>query len=68
MIPLVKLDGPTIIFGGPYSNLQATQAVLPQARTRGIPPHRIVCTGDLAAYCGEPVATIEVVRDSGFAS
>jgi len=65
MIPLVKLDGPAIIFGGPYSNLQATEAVLASARRLGIPSDRIVCTGDLAAYCGELVATIELVRDAG---
>lgn len=59
------MTGPTIVFGGPYSNLQATQAVLAHARRLGIPPDRIVCTGDLAAYCGEPVATIELVRDAG---
>jgi hypothetical protein len=31
----------------------------------GIPPQRIICTGDLVGYCGDPIATIEMVRRSG---
>src|SRR5215831_9504177 len=65
MIPIVELDGPTMVFGGPYSNLQATQAILAHARRLAIPPARILCTGDLAAYCGDPVATIDLVRHAG---
>ena len=63
--PVVRADDRVLVFGGPCSNLQATQAVLAQARRLGIPPARIICTGDLAAYCGEPSATIELVRASG---
>ena len=65
MTTIVELDGPALIFGGPYSNLQATQAVLAEAHRLGIPPARIICTGDLTAYCGDPVGTIELVRKSG---
>jgi predicted phosphodiesterase len=64
-IPLIVADGPVLVFGGPYSNLQATEAVLAEGKRRGIPTDRIICTGDLAAYCGEPDATITLVRDSG---
>ena len=60
-----SLDRPTLVFGGPYSNLQATQAVLAEARKRGIAASHIICTGDLVAYCGSPTETIDVVRSSG---
>jgi SAM-dependent methyltransferase/predicted phosphodiesterase len=60
----IVADGPVLIFGGPYSNLQATQSVLAEATRLGIPRDRIICTGDMAAYCGDPVATIDFVRES----
>jgi len=63
--PELHLDGPALIFGGPYSNLQATAAVLDQAARLGIPPSRVICTGDLVAYCGDPAATIALVRRAG---
>ncbi len=25
----------------------------------------MLCTGDLVAYCGDPVATIDLIRDAG---
>src|SRR5690349_11478113 len=63
--PQLHLDGPALVFGGPYSNLQATAAMLAEAARLGIPPARIICTGDLVAYCGDPVATIDLVRTAG---
>jgi uncharacterized radical SAM superfamily Fe-S cluster-containing enzyme len=63
--PLLSVDGPALVFGGPYSNLQATAAVLAEAARLGVPPARVICTGDLAAYCGDPVATIDLVRRAG---
>src|SRR3982074_3704063 len=63
--PLLTIDGPALVFGGPYGNLQATAAVLAQAERLGIPPSRIICTGDLVAYGGDPVATIGLVRRAG---
>lgn len=60
-------DGPMLIFGGPYGNLQATQALLAAAAALGIPPTRILCTGDVAAYCADPEATVELVRDANIA-
>ncbi len=61
------LDGPVLIFGGPYSNLQATEAVLDQAIQRGIAPSNVICTGDIVAYCGQPVETIAAIRSHGCA-
>ena len=61
------LDGPVLIFGGPYSNLQATQAVLAQGFALGIGADHTICTGDVVAYCASPVATVDVVRRNGCA-
>ena len=52
-----RFDGAIALFGGPYSNLQATQAL---AATLGEMP--AVCTGDVVAYCGDPAATVAFVR------
>ena len=54
-----------LIFGGPYGNLEATQALLAKAQELAIPAEHIICTGDLAAYCADPAATVSVIRDEG---
>ncbi len=61
----LSMNGATLIFGGPYSNLEATSAVLAEAARRGIPSERIICTGDVVAYCADPVATLDLVQTSG---
>ena len=63
--PQLEIDGPALVFGGPYGNLQATSGVLDEAARLGIPSSRIICTGDLVAYCGDPAATIDLVRRAG---
>ncbi|MGD9829483.1 MAG: arsenosugar biosynthesis arsenite methyltransferase ArsM [Hyphomicrobiaceae bacterium] len=60
----LRAGGPVLLFGGPYSNLQATAAVLAEARRLSIAPDHIICTGDVVAYCGDPVATLDLVRES----
>lgn len=60
-----QLDGPLLIFGGPYGNLPATTALREVAEQRGIPPEQIICTGDLVAYCAEPEETVCMLRDWG---
>jgi len=62
---LGELRGPLLIFGGPYGNLQATQAMKAVAEHLGIPVQNTFCTGDMVAYCGEPFETIELIRDWG---
>lgn len=62
---IVQFDGALLLFGGPYGNLQATRAVLDMADEFGIPAERVVCTGDLVAYCGDPNPTIRLVRERG---
>ena len=58
----VAADGPLLVFGGPYSNLQATRAVLDEAARRGIPAERVICTGDVVAYGGVGVGVGGNVR------
>jgi len=61
----IAADGPVLVFGGPYSNLEATRAVLAEAARRGIPPERVLCTGDVVAYGADAAATVELVRRAG---
>jgi predicted phosphodiesterase len=62
---MIALDAPWLVFGGPYSNLHATRALLDEAARRGIPPARILCTGDVVAYAAAAAATTALVMDSG---
>lgn len=62
---LGQLEGELLVFGGPYSNLQALEAVQRVAKDRQIAPNHIICTGDVVAYCGQPVQTVEAIRAMG---
>jgi predicted phosphodiesterase len=64
-LDLGVLDDDVLLFGGPYSNLQALEAVLAWARAAGIAPERMICTGDIVAYCGAPLACVEAMQASG---
>ncbi len=61
----LSLDGPVLVFGGCYSNLEATVALRREAERLGISPRNTICTGDVVAYCADPVATVDEVRDWG---
>jgi hypothetical protein len=63
-VPLLCVADPLMVFGGPYSNLEATRAVLGEAARLQIPADRIICTGDVVAYGADPAATVELVRGS----
>ena len=66
--PVVDVgEGPAIVFGGPYSNLQATEALFAEAARLGVGEDAIVCTGDVVAYCGDLALTAGRVRASGVA-
>jgi predicted phosphodiesterase len=65
MTQVVAPSGSLLVFGGPYGNLQATMAVLDEARRRAIPAENVLCTGDLTAYCADPQPVIELIRASG---
>jgi len=61
------LDGPVLLFGGPYSNFEATAALFERASLLGITGERMICTGDVCAYCGNPAETARLVMGSGCA-
>lgn len=63
--PLLQRDTPVLVFGGPYSNLQATEALLAEAARLGIPPENMICTGDVVAYAADPQACCDRIRASG---
>jgi predicted phosphodiesterase len=65
MIDLGIQAGRLLVFGGPYSNLAATAAMRREAERLDIPRERVICTGDLVAYCAEPAQTVDLVRDWG---
>ena len=56
---------PILLFGGPYGNLQATSALRRIAEEAMIPPERVICTGDITAYCAQPSETVRLIRDWG---
>lgn len=64
-LQLGALKAPLLVLGGPYSNLEATLTLRRIATERGIPGHRCICTGDLVAYCADPMETVREIRDWG---
>lgn len=56
---------PLLIFGGPYSNLAATKAIRHLAEQLQLPAERVICTGDIVAYCAEAEATTALIRQWG---
>jgi predicted phosphodiesterase len=56
---------PLLVFGGCYSNLEATRAILEIADRLGFDPDDVICTGDVVAYCADPQATVDLIRESG---
>lgn len=55
-----QFDQGVTLFGGPYSNLQALEALA------GFCDAPAICTGDVVAYGGDPAATVRLVRDLGW--
>jgi uncharacterized radical SAM superfamily Fe-S cluster-containing enzyme len=64
MIDTHFFHGPVLVFGGPYSNVQAMRAFLEQARQLGVAPANIICTGDVVAYGADGGACVELLRAS----
>ena len=60
LLDLGDIAGEVVLFGGPYSNLDATRALLARKGARSA-----ICTGDIVAYCGDPRGTVDVMRASG---
>src|SRR5262252_2074900 len=61
----LRMDGPVLVFGGPYSNLEATEALFAAAERHGIPRSRMICTGDIVAYGADAEATLRLLRRAG---
>src|SRR5579864_768652 len=61
----LRMRGPVLVFGGPYSNLEATRALFDWAAARRIPLDHIICTGDIVAYCADARDTLALLRDAG---
>nr|WP_299963015.1 metallophosphoesterase family protein [uncultured Roseobacter sp.] len=61
------INGPVLLFGGPYSNAQATRALLAEAAARGLGGAQMICTGDVVAYGAAVRTTVELIRTSGAA-
>ena len=55
------MDGSVVLFGGPYSNLQAMEALVREINGRDA-----VCTGDIVAYCAQPNETLRVFSEHGY--
>ncbi len=68
MTDLLRFNGPVLVFGGVYSNLQALEDLLVAARARGIGPSQMVSTGDIIAYGADASACIERIRELGVAA
>lgn len=62
---LGEINAPVMVFGGPYSNLQALEALIAEAARRNIPPEHMICTGDSIAYCADPAPVVRLLMDLG---
>ncbi|MGJ8626610.1 MAG: metallophosphoesterase family protein [Sulfitobacter sp.] len=60
---LGALNGPVLLFGGPYSNIQALDALIAAAVQRGVDAGHMICTGDVVAYCGAPRQTVQRMQE-----
>lgn len=61
-------QGPLLVFGGAYSNLQALQALKAIADQAQISPGNVIFTGDAVAYGADPQGCVELLRDWGVAA
>jgi predicted phosphodiesterase len=66
--PTIVTCQPVLVFGGCYSNFQATQALLAEARRLDVPSDRMICTGDIVAYGADPRDTLALIREAGIAT
>lgn len=60
---VIRISAPILVFGGPYSNLEATRALIDEADRLGFAPERMICTGDIVAYAADATETVALVRD-----
>ena len=58
-------SGRLLVFGGPYSNLQALEALKGIADQLQIPASNIICTGDIVGYCAQPEESVQFIKEWG---
>src|ERR1017187_1262814 len=63
-MPFIRFNAPIAIFGGCYSNFEATFALVQLMERLGIPASHRICTGDIVAYGADAEACVELVRDA----
>lgn len=63
-----EIAGDVLAFGGVVSNAHALAALTRLAAEQGITARRMVCTGDVVAYCGQPAGTVAAFRALGAAT
>jgi uncharacterized radical SAM superfamily Fe-S cluster-containing enzyme len=63
-MPLIRLDAPVAIFGGCYSNFEATFTLIQLMERLGIPASHRICTGDIVAYGADAEACVGLVRNT----
>lgn len=61
-LDLGRIEGDILAFGGVVSNAHALAALRDVALARGCPARRMVSTGDVVAYCGQPAQALEGLR------
>lgn len=68
LIDLGTMAGDVLAFGGIVSNAHALAALRRIALARGFSARQMVCTGDVAAYCGQPAEAVAGLRALGAAT
>jgi uncharacterized Fe-S cluster-containing radical SAM superfamily protein/predicted phosphodiesterase len=59
---IIRVSEPILLFGGPYSNFEATTALIGEASRLGFTPDRMICTGDVVAYAADASDTVALIR------
>lgn len=54
-----------LLFGGCYSNFQATERIYEIAQELGFKSNQIICTGDVVGYCAQPEETVHLIKKWG---
>lgn len=62
---LGEMNSPVILFGGPYSNFQALEALYERAEVLGISGCQIISAGDVVAYCADGQKCVTLIRRNG---
>lgn len=64
-IKYIDVEGPLLIFGGPYSNIHALRSMRAIADAKSYLPSQVICTGDIVAYCAYPQECLSYMAEWG---